>query len=344
MSVVMARFVRRRPAALRRRLVLRRPAARASRSGSRVSGPSGLSGPSGPSGCLYCPGLREQPCRFSTLRIGERARVHPDREQTTCALCSAADLEKSLKNARCKGLLTSALAFFAENDDSILRAAQDRIREFMGGAVLKACMSRLRKLQQRGGTKAQRARNAKEKAEERRKAAAVTRAEQWAPCLSRRKAQMKFDDLDGEDYRLRSTSAARALKRKFPVAMSAPTTSWQSPLAAAFTRYACFHSWQMCSQCQRMTPVKFRPALARAKARPKPLSRACRYCQKGIGYWAPSPADVPKPLRRLAQPLDHGRCACSVSTSADQNVPMEGTMHTPPRRGSAGKQQVSKNA
>ena len=169
--------------------------------------------------------------------------------------------------------------------------------------MLKGCMSRLRKLQQRGGTKAERARNAKEKAEERRRAAAVTRAEQWASCLSRRKAQMKFDDLDGEDYRQRSTSAARALKRKFPVAMSAPTTSWQSPLAAAFTRYACFHSWQMCPECQRMQPVKFRPALARAKARPAPLGRACRYCQKGIGYWAPSPADVPKPLRRLAQPV-----------------------------------------
>ncbi|OLQ00834.1 NAD-dependent protein deacetylase sirtuin-2 [Symbiodinium microadriaticum] len=134
----MARPVRRCPAALRRLLVLRRPAARNPRSGSRYSGPSGLSGPSG--------GHYEQQCRFSTLRIGERARIHPDRDQTTCAFCSAADLEKSWRNARCKGLLTSALAFFAENDESILQAAKDRIRDFMGGAVLKACMSRLRKL------------------------------------------------------------------------------------------------------------------------------------------------------------------------------------------------------
>ena len=263
----MARPVRRRPAALRRLLVLRRPAARNPRSGSRVSGPSG---------CHYCPGLREQPCRFSTVRIGETARVQSHRGQTVCSFCSEAELEKILQNARSKGVLTSALAFFAENDESILHAAQDRIRDFMGGAVLKACMSRLRKLQQRGGTKAERARNAEEKAEERKRAAAVTRAEQWAPCLSRRKAQMKFDDLDGEDFRQRSISAARGLKRKFPVAMSAPTMSWQSPLAAAFTRYACFHSWQMCSQCQRMQPVKFRPSLARAKAKPKPLSRALR--------------------------------------------------------------------
>ena len=49
---------------------------------------------SGPSGSHYCPGLHEQQCRFSTLRIGERARIHPDRDQFSAIYSSLTASER----------------------------------------------------------------------------------------------------------------------------------------------------------------------------------------------------------------------------------------------------------
>lgn len=210
-------------------------------------------------------------------------------------------MQKRLASAQGKGAITTALVFFRNNDAEIFRAAQDRIRQFAGEAMLGGCLSRLRNRRDR--REAVRGRNAKEKAAARRRAAQVSHAQEWNSCLDRRRAQARFTDLEEEDHRQRMATAQVSLTRKFPVAFSSLPDSWQSPLAVAFSRFAKYYSWTMCSQCERLQPVKFRPAMARAKCKPSAMIRACRYCHKGIGYWAPTPAEIPKPLRKLSQPI-----------------------------------------
>ena len=77
---------------------------------------------------------------------------------------------------------------------------------------------------------------------------------------------------------------------------------WMSPRALAFQKWCLEDAWRMCAKCGRMVPQKFQAKHARGKAKAPPQLPACGYCKSAgaSGYWAPSPGDVPRSLRKLS--------------------------------------------
>ena len=268
------------------KLVLRRPAARA-------YDPKEL-----------CPGLCEaEPCRFSHSEIGRRAGVQPSRGQSSCCFCAADVLKKHLKTSQGKGSITAALAFFHENDDDIYAVACNRITSFCSHEVLDQCLDRLKRLQKKGLTRASRARNAKQKREQRRVAAAAPRIDEWVALLEKRKVQAQPTAENKEEFKQVQRAEARKLAQKLPAIydqnQQRPTSAWRSFLAEGFSRWACRASWIMCSECHRLEPHKFWPTHVRQHKKHAAVTVKCKYCKSGVGYWAPQLEDVPEPLRNL---------------------------------------------
>ena len=279
--------VKRRPAARREPAIKRRPAARTTRPSER------------------CQGLEGADCVFSTQEIGEGARVHPKQALgTRCAFCSADNLRRCLGNARGKGQISSALAFFEEHDANVFGMACARVSNLETEEALEACLQRLRRLQKKGASKAERQQGQKDKREAR-------KADEWDQLLVERKAQVHFSSEDKEDFRRRAQPKEKSwLGKKFPGVYTAegqakrPGAGWQTPLAASFRRWAEEHSWNICQQCSRLVPKKFHPKHARASGSGPTLKhsvKACKHCARGVGYPVPQPADVPEPLRKLPQ-------------------------------------------
>eukprot|EP00973_Karenia_brevis_P029945 4129605-Karenia_brevis.AAC.1 len=64
-----------------------------------------------------CRGLEGTTCKFSTKFIGERASVHPERNQWHCLFCDPLIFEQSLKS-RGGQFITKALNYFKEQDNN----------------------------------------------------------------------------------------------------------------------------------------------------------------------------------------------------------------------------------
>ena len=282
--------MKRRPAARREPAAKRRPAARTTRPSER------------------CQGLEGEDCVFSTQEIGAAAGTNPRICGPRCAFCSADNLRRCLGSARGKGQITSALAFFEEQDVNIFSMACARISSLGSEEALDACTQRLRRLQKKGASKADREQGQKDKREAR-------KADEWARLLMERKAQIHFSSKEKTDFRQRAQQKELArLGKKFPGVYTAegqakrPGKAWQTPLAASFRRWAEEHSWNICQQCKRLVPKKFHPKHARGSGRGPSLKhsvKACKHCSRGVGYPVPHLADVPEPLRKLpAEVLD----------------------------------------
>ena len=274
--------VKRRPAARGQPATKRRPAAR--RSGARER----------------CEGHEGEACIFSTQEIGTAARVNPGRASgPRCAFCSPDNLQRCLGQARGKGQITTALAFFEERNVNIFSQAQARISALISDEALDACLGRLRRLHKKGATKEQRGQTAKEKQEAR-------KADQWGRLLAQRKPQQHFTGEEKSRYRSRARpNELKRLGKKFPAVYSQdgaakrPGAKWQTPLAASFRRWAEEHSWAMCEQCHRLTCKKFHPKHFRQSRALKHTVKACKHCARAVGYPVPQLADVPDPLRKL---------------------------------------------
>ena len=224
--------------------------------------------------------------------------------ETHCAFCSGNNLRRCLGNARGKGQISSALAFFDEQDANIFAMACARISSLESDEALDGCLQRLRRLQKKGASKAERQQGQKDKAKAR-------KADQWDKLLVERKAQVHFSSKEKNDFRRRGQQKELArLGKKFPGVYTAegqakrPGADWQTPLAASFRRWAEEHSWNICQQCNRLVPKKFHPKHARGSGSGPALKhsiKACKHCSRGVGYPAPQLADVPEPLRKLPQ-------------------------------------------
>ena len=196
------------------------------------------------------------------------------------------------------------MAFFDEQDANIFAMACARISSLKSDEALDACLQRLRRLQKKGASKAERQQGQKDKAKAR-------KADQWGKLLVERKAQAHFSSKEKNDFRRRARQKELArLGKKFPGVYTAegeakrPGADWQTPLAASFRRWAEEHSWNICQQCNRLVPKKFHPKHARGSGSGPALKRsikACKHCSRGVGYPVPQPADVPEPLRKLPQ-------------------------------------------
>ena len=67
-----------------------------------------------------CPGRSEaNACRFSTVSVGDKARMQPSRGQTRCCFCDADLLQKHLTTAPGKRAISNALEYFKQHDEEI---------------------------------------------------------------------------------------------------------------------------------------------------------------------------------------------------------------------------------
>ena len=142
------------------------------------------------SGCVAA-GHQRQACVFSTSTPGQAAQVTPSRGQTSCPFCSADVLGERLANARGKGVITGALAFFREHSpESIFPQAVQRIQDLAGAATWNECEQRLqRHLHQRGATARERSARAQQQAEAQARRHRGEDPADWASLLESRQAQ-----------------------------------------------------------------------------------------------------------------------------------------------------------
>ena len=97
----------------------------------------------------------------------------------------------------------------------------------------------------------------------------------------------------------------KALKKKFPSIYADEArdeSTWMPPRAVNFRNWCLRDSWRACSQCKRMVPQDYRRSHAKGTAKGNPQIKACAHCKSGgnQGYWAPTPDDVPRRLRKLS--------------------------------------------
>ena len=283
-----------------------------------------------------CPGRSEaDSCKFSTVNIGEKARIQPARGQTRCCFCDADLLQKHLRTAQGKGTISAALDFFKEHDEGIYDEACNNIKALVDQEALDQCLRRLAQLQKKGPTKAARARNAQQKREQREAAARVSKSEQWSASLARRVAQGQPTDAERAQHERDEAASVRRLARKLPALYQEdhrrPTAEWRSRLAEGFSKWARYDSWSMCSECHRLQRHKFWPTHVRRPDR-KAAPSKCKYCQKGIGYWAPRPEEVPEPLRSLPDAVLEALTMFDIYTGPGERAQGGYWAHTAPIR------------
>ena len=128
----------------------------------------------------------------------------------------------------------------------------------------------------------------------------------WAEVLQARKPQVHKKSNEAEailqDIQKRQHDR---LKRKFPSVCAEEArevSEWMPPRSAAFRKWCLWDSWQMCSECSRMVPTDYRRSHAKGTAKGDPQIKACSHCKSNAaqGYWAPTPEDVPRRLRKLS--------------------------------------------
>ena len=158
----------------------------------------------------------------------------------------------------------------------------------------------------------------------------------WDAALQRRESQQ---DTTPEEVRrgeaARAMDAARAAK-KFPEIFGPEaTSSWQSPLAQAFEKWAHEESWRLCPGCDRLMPQKFLAGAAGTDpiCRTMQSTRCSRCSSNGkIGYAMPTPEDVPAPLQRLPYSVLEALRPFRISCGPGEKAPHGYWVHTAPIR------------
>ena len=127
----------------------------------------------------------------------------------------------------------------------------------------------------------------------------------WQQCLQHRQPALRLRGQDRTKFDEEQRQAEARLKRKFPSIHgdeAREESMWMPERAAAFRKWCMEDSWRMCSECKRMVPQPFLPSHARCTAKGNPQIEACAHCKSNAvqGYWAPTPEDVPRRLRKLS--------------------------------------------
>ena len=126
----------------------------------------------------------------------------------------------------------------------------------------------------------------------------------WETSLAYRQPAVRSSEAARQAFETTEQRATKRLQRKFPALYKEgmrDKTEWMPPRAAAFEKWCRDNSWQMCSCCGRLVPQAFRSKHANGKAVSSSELPACGHCKSNgaTGYWAPTPEDVPKRLRKL---------------------------------------------
>ena len=124
----------------------------------------------------------------------------------------------------------------------------------------------------------------------------------WKELLQYRQNSMSYSTVQKGEHEQAERARQARLKRKFPVLYGRETLddSWLSERARSFRSWCLQGSQKMCDICGRSVPQPYK-ASAPEKTIQAGTVPSCDYCksQGSRGYYAPSPADVPRRLRRL---------------------------------------------
>ena len=158
----------------------------------------------------------------------------------------------------------------------------------------------------------------------------------WEEALQRRECQQHTtaeEVIRGEAAR--AEDAARAAKNFPEVFGSEATTSWQSPLAQTFEKWALEESWRLCPGCDRLMPQRFLAGASGTDAicRTKQSTRCSRCASDGkTGYRIPTPEDVPELLRQVPHIVLEALRPFRISCGPGEKAPHGYWVHTAPIR------------
>jgi hypothetical protein len=230
-----------------------------------------------------------QSCRYATqlARLGQAARVHPDRGEKICLFCCPDTMRQRCQLQRGKQSVTQALKFFKTHSDIIYNEAFLKVpaahRAYFEAAL-------------------QRSSRRHEDVAARR--ATASAEDDWAILLPRRTVlQPAPTAIAQEKFRQRVRDDRRRVEAKFPAAVAAvemADDSWRSPAAASFAQWCRKKSWVMCASCSRMEKRPLRESDLTEPSKAKNTIKKCKYCSDQIGYPTVQLEDIPIELRGLS--------------------------------------------
>ena len=239
-----------------------------------------------------CRGLDGVDCTYNSQphRIGEPARVHPDRGQERCVFCDPEHMASILHNSRGKGVVTIALRAFQDSHRlDIFEAALAKVPESERERIRAA----LRKPQR-----------TKKLIEERRNAR--LEKESWETLLRNRVVITKATRERRQAYRQYVREDLQRLRSKFPALLRALKTqddTWRSNIAVRFEAWCREDAWIMCKNCHRLEARALREVDITGKIGRKTHSvKHCKHCAYGTGYpTVELERDIPEVLRDLSE-------------------------------------------
>ena len=227
-------------------------------------------------------GCARADCNFGLGKQGGRGRPYVRHSDGTkfehCLFCSSDALLAALHDHDGQSI-HRALARLARRDAAVRNEAFQRIQNVLEARVASRFAPRGQK----------------------RKLASLS----WDRVLEHRQPLIRVDEQSRAAFAAQESKCKERLRRKFPSIYAEDAreeSKWMPPRAAAFRTWCLEDSWRACSKCRRMVPQPFQASHAKGSAKRDPQFPACSHCKSAgsQGYWAPTPEDVPRKLRKLS--------------------------------------------
>ena len=251
-------------------------------------------------------------CEFGHRKCSTRGKPHWCPKSLThydhCMFCDAQAFQAALRYYSGRQV-RAALARLAKADLERHQKAIDRIEEMAGPRVAARFCPR-----NRGGSK---------------KRSQLA----WRSALALRQSALRWTRQEKTAFAAQQHSQASRLKRKFPSLYGEESRDellWMSSRAFAFRTWCLEDSWRLCSSCGRMLPQAFRAQHAKSTASSSPEQPACTYCKSdgASSYWAPTPNDIPRRLRKLTPAIVEALRPFDLHTGGAFRAPNGYLVHT----------------
>ena len=247
-------------------------------------------------------------CKFSPLRLGQRAEVPQGTDFRHCVVCGADSFREAAKGrgaARFLNKLAKLDLGIFEEAVAKLEAQHpvDQVEWFVAQARRKARAPLRREL-----------------------------ATDWGQLLQWRQRGFRRTAAQKAAFARASKNAKARLARKFPSVYglnARPQSAWASQRAQRFREWCLQKSWRMCGQCGRMVPQVYKAQHAAGRDRAPAELAACKHCQTEgrQGYWAPLPQDQPKRLRKLPPQVLEALRPLRIHAGPEQRAPRGYAVH-----------------
>ena len=244
-----------------------------------------------------CFGLTKQNVRGKAYR-----NTKDDRNFEYCVFCSADAFQAALREHHGARTIRRYLDRLARANASNHQKALQCIEDVHGASALQQLNPKLQ--------------------QQRQQAPKAT----WKSSLAYRQPALHATDTAERAFESTKQREKKRLQRKFPSLYGEEAredSSWMPRRAAAFQTWCLEDSWRMCSCCGRMVPQPFTAKHATGKGAQSSEIAACGHCKSGgtTGYWAPSPVDVPRRLRKLSPEAVEALRPLDIHVGGEWRVP-----------------------